>query len=237
MKIIRAIPNIITLLNLLSGYIALIFVFRNQLQHAFGFIILAAIFDFLDGFTARLFKAYTKTGEILDSLADMVSFGIVPASVAFTLLKNTLGSQTEHFVLIIISSLIALFSCLRLAKFHSYAHQTNHFLGLPTPANALFFLSLGYISQIKANNFMGVLIEPHYLIPLIVVFSILMISNLPMFSLKMKNMSFTNNAIQYIFLFISLILLIIFKIQSIPMIIMVYVLLSLLNSLPGLNKT
>ncbi|MFW6222302.1 MAG: CDP-diacylglycerol--serine O-phosphatidyltransferase [Bacteroidota bacterium] len=230
-KIISAIPNFLTLLNLTCGYIAILYVFNDQLQIAFWIIILAAIFDFLDGFAARALNMSTKTGEILDSLADMVSFGIVPASVAFNLLNKTFESQTGHLLFIIISSFIAIFSCLRLAKFHTYVHQKNDFLGLPTPANALFFVSLGYISQMPENNIMQSLVEPYCLIPLIIGFSMLMISNLPMFSLKMKNLSFTNNAIQYIFLFIALILLIIFKVQSIPMIIILYILLSVMNRL------
>ncbi len=235
-KISTAIPNFLTLLNLTCGYITIHYIFNDQLQIAFWIIILAAIFDFSDGFAARALNVSTKTGELLDSLADMVSFGIVPASVAFILLNKTIESQTGQLLFIIISSFIAIFSCLRLAKFHTYAHQKNDFLGLPTPANALFFVSLGYISQMPGNNIMQLLIEPYCLIPLIIGFSILMISNLPMFSLKMKNISFTNNAIQYIFLFISLVLLILFRVQSIPMIIILYILLSVMNRLFAMNK-
>lgn len=214
----KNIPNIITLCNLCSGCLAVMAAFESDYKWALIFVIISAVFDFLDGFAARLLKAYSLIGKELDSLADLISFGFAPAMVAVSLL-NELGSYS------FIGLLIVAFSALRLAKFNVDDRQTDSFIGLPTPANAILWVGMGFTyNQFFSEN-------PHITLALVVVTSCLLISNLPMFSLKSKNFGFNQNKWQYILIFTSIILLIVLQLNATMWIITLYILLSVAKSL------
>lgn len=193
----KHIPNTITSLNLLSGCIAVYLGFQGNYGWAFFFILLAAIFDFLDGFAARLLKAYSAIGKELDSLADVISFGLAPGAMVFSLLQQT----DLHIVLPLAGFLIPVFSALRLAKFNIDERQSDSFLGLPVPANAIFWGGAVYSF---ADFF---IFNPWILCALVLLFCTLMVTEIPMFSLKMKNFSWRDNKTQYIFLLGCIILL------------------------------
>ncbi len=240
MKAIKnIIPNFITSLNILSGSTAIVFAFENKFFEASCLIGLAVVFDFLDGFSARLLKAYSELGKQLDSLADVVSFGFAPSVFMYQLnklvfIKEGQFSNLIHpgFITVLIfgsSFLIVVFSALRLAKFNIDNEQTNSFKGLPTPANAIFITSLMLIIFKYENTIYDSFILNHYfLVPVSLVSSFLLVSNIPMFSLKFKTFGFKKNIFQYILLLISLILLITLHFLAIPLIILTYVLLSII---------
>ncbi len=216
-KIINSIPNSITSLNLLCGCLAIVYAINNDLVMAFYLMIGSAIFDFFDGFAARLLKAYSPMGKELDSLADVVSFGVLPAMTMYTL-----GMGPIAFV-------IAIFSALRLAKFNIDTRQQDSFIGLPTPANALFFCSIGYLIQTQPESqIVSILFTNEYFQYITAIaFSLLLVAEIPMFSLKFKNYSFAKNAKVYIFLLLSVMALIILKVVAIPLIIATYILFSI----------
>lgn len=214
MKITKHIPNTITCLNLLSGSFAVYFGFLGNYPWAFAAILIAGVFDFLDGFAARAFKAYSPMGKELDSLADVISFGMAPGIIAFSLLEQSSLPEWIKFS----GFIIPVFSALRLAKFNIDENQTSSFIGLPTPANAIFWVGLSY-------SFSEMLIEmPWIALIFIVLFSFLLVSNLPMFSLKFKNIAWTQNKMQYIFLAGCIALLIIFGLDAFAPIIVWYLL-------------
>ncbi len=226
-KIKGMIPNFITCLNLLCGCIGSVFAFNGELTIAFWMVIIAAVFDFFDGFVARLLKAYSPMGKELDSLADLISFGMVPAAVFFAL-----GLGYPAF-------LIVIFSALRLAKFNIDTRQTSEFIGLATPANALFFTSLGYIyAAYDEGTFLSSYLENRWiLLGLVVLFSLLMTSEIRMFSLKMKDYQINKNKIRYGFLICSLISLVLFKIIAVPFIILTYIIINIINHLCTSRQT
>jgi CDP-diacylglycerol--serine O-phosphatidyltransferase len=217
----KHIPNFITSLNLLSGSIAVYYAFQANYSVVFLLVILAATFDFLDGFAARLLKAYSPMGKELDSLADMVSFGLVPGAVAFSLLLSSGLSLWISFA----GFIIPIFSALRLAKFNIDERQTSSFVGLPTPANALFWvgISYAYSSFLIANNCL--------VFALILVFSALLVAEIPMFSLKFKSYGWKTNQLQYIFLLVCIVLLTVFQLDAFAAIIVWYILLSVIVAL------
>jgi CDP-diacylglycerol--serine O-phosphatidyltransferase len=228
------IPNFITLLNLLSGLLAISFVMSGALYLAGFLILLAAIFDFFDGLAARLLHAYSDTGKELDSLADVVSFGVAPSFIMYKLLSVTwsfygFDANPPLYKVIIVHAafLLALCAAVRLARFNTDSRQTHSFRGLPTPAAALFIAALPLILQYETGNLLlPYIIHGHALLTITVVLSFLMISGLPMFSIKFRSLSFQKNAIQYVFILICLILLITLHFVSIPVMIILYVLLS-----------
>lgn len=212
----KHIPNFITSLNLLSGSMAVYYAFQGNYPVVFWLVILAAAFDFMDGFAARLLKAYSPMGKELDSLADMVSFGLVPGALVFTLLTKSglpLWICFSGFI-------ITIFSALRLAKFNIDERQTSSFFGLPTPANALFWIGATY-------SFPEFLIANNWLVfILIVVFSGLLVAEIPMFSLKFKSYGWKPNQLQYIFLLVCIALLTVFQLAAFAAIIVWYIFLS-----------
>ena len=226
----KYIPNTITCLNLVSGCIACVIALNNNYLWAFIFIIIGAVFDFFDGFAARLLKAYSNIGKELDSLADVVTFGVAPGMIVYVFLRNTaLGNLPSSFIyLALLAFLIPVFSALRLAKFNVDDRQTSSFIGLPTPADALFWGSLIYTLPHLYLD-----ISPLYkligVILCIFLFSYLMISEIPMFSLKFKNYGWKGNESRYILIAIAIALLAIFKLSGISVIIIIYVLMSLLT--------
>ena len=215
----KHIPNFITALNLFSGCIAAVYAFNGELQIAAYFILLAALFDFMDGLAARALKAYSEIGKQLDSLADMVSFGFIPGLFVFKMLSESLPVSGFPIYLSYIGFVITVFSAFRLAKFNIDTRQSENFIGLATPANTLFFISLPFLSTP---------ISPVLLMILTFVFSILLVSELPLFSFKFKSLSFNANIHRYLLIILSLILIIFFKFAAIPMIIVGYILLSII---------
>ncbi len=237
----KFIPNTITSLNLLSGCISIALAFEGYLLFSIYMIFLAAVFDFFDGMSARLLKAYSVVGKELDSLADMVSFGVAPSVIVFHMMKFSLFGTMQlpeqihlgftEIILLIIPFLIAVFSGIRLAKFNVDERQTDSFIGIPTPANAMFFISLFLITITTKNDFIFSLLSNKVVITVLVIsFSMLLIAEFPMFSLKVKSLAWGGNKIRYIFVGISVLLLILLQTIAIPIIIILYILLSAINN-------
>lgn len=221
----KHIPNFITLLNLFSGCIALVFAMQGDFLNAFIFVSLGIFFDFFDGFFARILKVQSPLGVQLDSLADMVTSGVVPGFVMFKMLSEySVNEFLPYFGFI-----ITLGSCMRLAKFNIDTRQTDSFIGLPTPANALFILSLPLVILHTEFSWVIDLLTNVWVLFAISILSTFMLNaELPLFSLKIKNFSFAKYKLQIFFLVLSLVLLIGFKFLGVPLIILSYVLLSFL---------
>ena len=214
--ITRHIPNTLTCLNLFSGCIACVMAFEARYEWALAFIIFSAVFDFFDGMMARSLDAHSIIGKDLDSLADDVSFGVAPSLIVFSLFKEMDYSgamESLAGVFPYLAFLLSVFSALRLAKFNNDTRQTSSFVGLPVPANALFWASLVTV----------------YLLLLVCLFSWLLVSEIPMFSLKFKNLSWKDNKTSFIFLLVCIPFLIFLGICSFSAIIVWYILLSLIT--------
>jgi len=234
----KYVPNTLTTLNLISGLISITLVLQNHLVWAGVFIFIASVFDYLDGTAARLLKAYSELGKQLDSLADLVSFGVAPGMIMFQLLSfhctNGCNILERWNIIPYLALLIPVCSALRLAKFNIDLRQEINFIGLPTPANAIFFASIPMILQIQDRihtfiqlDFMVALFsDPRILAALTVFFSYLLISDFRLFSMKFKSLSWKENQHRYVLLILSLILLLIFSISAVPMVILAYLLLS-----------
>ncbi|MBO5769390.1 MAG: CDP-diacylglycerol--serine O-phosphatidyltransferase [Bacteroidales bacterium] len=227
--ITRHIPNMVTCCNLFSGCIAAVMAFQSNYEAAILFIILGAIFDFFDGMLARLLNVSGPLGKELDSLADDITFGFAPSAIVFSLFKEVqypefMSGITEYFPYT--AFIIAAFSALRLGKFNIDPRQSSSFIGLPTPANALFWGSLvvGAHSFLVSESFNAI-----YLFILVILMSYLLVAELPMFSLKFKNLSWKDNKVSYIFLLICIPLLAVFRISGFAAIILWYILWSLLT--------
>lgn len=225
----RHIPNIITCCNLLSGCVAATFALEGMYVVAFIFIIAGAVFDFFDGLTARALNVSSPIGKELDSLADVVTFGFAPASMVFSWLGECAYAHLPSIVAKVMpfaAYLLVAFSALRLAKFNVDERQTSSFIGLPTPANALFWgaLVIGMHDSILLHPYGWTLI-----IGLILLFSWLLVAEIPMFSLKFKNLSWKSNRIAYTFLLISLVLLIFMGLTGLSAVIGWYIILSILT--------
>ncbi|MBD8041185.1 MULTISPECIES: CDP-diacylglycerol--serine O-phosphatidyltransferase [Bacteroidaceae] len=225
---IRNIPNTLTCCNLFSGCIASCMAFQGNYVWAFVFIIIGAAFDFFDGMVARLLHVSSPIGKELDSLADDITFGLAPAAIAFALFQEVHYPdfiQILRPVLPYTAFLVAVFSGLRLAKFNIDTRQTSSFIGMPTPANALFWGSLvtGEHAFLTSPHFNAV-----YLFVLVVVMSLLLVAELPMFSLKFKDLSWQHNKVSYIFLIGCIPLFLIFQWSGFAAVIIWYVILSLL---------
>lgn len=191
-KIKKSIPNFLTCMSLFCGCLAVLNAMDREYSLAMCLIFIGAVFDFSDGFAARLLNATSPIGKELDSLADQVSFGVAPGFVVFFWLENY-GLGLFSYI----AFLITAFSALRLAKFNVDERQTTSFIGLATPANAIFFSSL--IAAVEENGMYGFLKDsPWYMVALVVVFSLLLTSELPMFSFKFKHGGFKGNEDKFI---------------------------------------
>ena len=229
----RHIPNTITCCNLLSGCVATMLAFEGNYLYAFVFIIAGAVFDFFDGLTARALKVSSPIGKELDSLADVVTFGFAPAAMVYSWLGECMEVQAVAMVNSIVpffAFLLVAFSALRLAKFNVDERQTSSFIGLPTPANALFWgaLVLGSHDIVVASPYGWMLV-----LALVVLFSYLLVAEIPMFSLKFKNLSWKSNRIAYTFLLVSLVLLIVLGLNGLSAVIGWYIILSVLTQKRG----
>ena len=236
----KHIPNILTSLNLASGFTAILFASSGNLTMASWLILAAMIFDFSDGFSARLLKAYSAMGKELDSLADMVSFGIAPALIIYVMAKNpgsvssSIPALTHHGFFRHLSGyltvLMPVCTGLRLAKFNIDESQRISFRGLPTPANALAVISVVVAAHYSGSAFLNSLVSSEYfLIALTVVLSILMISRIPLLSLKFSHLRFPGNEGRYILAFMVAALLLILGIAASPLIIVLYIVISILS--------
>jgi len=226
----RHIPNAITCMNLFCGCLSIVCSFSESLQSAAYFILVAAVFDFLDGFAARWLRAYSAMGKELDSLADVVSFGVAPACIMYALLLPVTVQYGFPDWVAISAFIIAVFSALRLAKFNIDTRQTDSFIGLPTPANALFICSLAFGST--GNHSWGLMTgNMFFLFAVIVVFSFLMVAELPLFSLKFKSFDWKSNKIRYIFVIISAIVLAMLHWAGLAAVILIYIILSVIINL------
>lgn len=243
MNIKKQIPNLITLLNLLSGLIALVYAFDDNLIMAFFWVAMGIFFDFWDGFAARSLKVSSPLGVQLDSLADMVTSGVVPGVAMYQMLAHiqenheqyNVTDETFYMKLVpFIGFIITLASCTRLAKFNIDTRQTDSFIGLPTPANALFILSIPVIMATTEYELLIQIFSNPYILVFISFFSaFIMNAELPLFSLKIKSKKLSDNKLSICFLGICLLSLIILKYTAVPFIIGFYILLSvILNKIP-----
>jgi CDP-diacylglycerol---serine O-phosphatidyltransferase len=224
-KIRSNIPNAFTLLNLLSGVLGIIWVLQGNILAGAYFILISAIFDFIDGFAARLLKVSSAIGKELDSLADLVSFGVLPGFILFKMAAIQSNEEwLPYFTLI-----VPLLSAYRLAKFNLDTRQSDQFIGLPTPANALFISTLPYLA-ISAPQIGIWLSLPWTLVIIAWVMSILLISEIPLIALKFKNYTFKDNVFRYALLGIGALLISFFGLSGIPWVILAYIVLSLLEN-------
>jgi len=233
MNIKKHIPNLITLINLFCGCIAVVFISEANYEMAFYMVCLGIFFDFFDGFFARLFKVSSPLGLQLDSLADMVTSGVAPGYVMYSMFANS-GHQLGTSPLIpFLGFIITLGSCYRLANFNIDTRQTDSFIGLPTPANALFIISLQLVLDMYSDTslFILELFTNQYVLLVITLFSAYILNaEIPLFSLKFKKFNFKDNIIQIVFLLLSFLLILLFQFGAVPLIIIFYVLLSVVNN-------
>ena len=213
----KQIPNLLTCGNLFSGCIGIVYAFNGDLKTVAFFVIISGIFDFFDGFAARLLHVKSDIGKELDSLADVISFGFLPGVIMFQLLK--INSTTDF--LPYAAFIIPVFSALRLAKFNIDTRQTEDFIGLNTPMNTFFIISLPYLIDDEAW-----LSNVYVLLGIILIVSYLLISELKLFSMKINNLKWEPNKYKFIFLIMSFVLLAFLKFAALPIILILYILFS-----------
>lgn len=231
MNIKAWIPNTFTMLNLFCGCVALAFIANGQSELAFYLVCLGIFFDFFDGFFARKFGVAGPLGVQLDSLADMVTSGVVPGYVMFKLLQEFSAFGVESYIPFL-GFIITLGACYRLAKFNIDTRQSDSFIGLPTPANSLFFTSLPVIADFFHTDIdMGIYYDKWVLLALTLLSAYVMNAEIPLFSLKIKNFSFAKYKLQIFFLGLSVLMIVLLQIVAVPLIILMYVLLSVINNI------
>lgn len=226
----RHIPNTITSCNLISGCIAVYNAFLVCYEAAFFFILLGAVFDFFDGMSARLLGVSSPIGKELDSLADCITFGLAPSAMIFTFLSSLTypaGIGPAAACIPYTAFIMAAFSALRLAKFNLDERQTTSFIGLPTPANALFWASLIVGG---GNAIASWTVAPATVVAMVLICSWVLVAEIPMFALKFKTWGWRGNEVKYIFVFTCIPLLLIFRLSGFAAIIAWYVILSVLTS-------
>jgi CDP-diacylglycerol--serine O-phosphatidyltransferase len=241
MQIKKHIPNAITLLNLASGLLAIIAIFKGYYDEAFLFVCLGIFFDFWDGFFARKFNVSGELGLQLDSLADVVTSGVVPGLMIFKLLQDIQEDDTSIYYLTeeyyymgfvpYLGFIVTLASAYRLAKFNIDTRQTDSFIGLPTPANALFIMSIPMIQFDGTHEWLvNALFNPFVLLIISLVSAYMLNAEIPLFSLKIKDFSWDKNKLQVFFLTIAATLLLFLGFTALPIIILLYVVLSVVNN-------
>ncbi len=229
----KHIPNSVTCLNLFSGCLGIVFAFQGNLIWASYAILIAAIFDFFDGMLARLLKAYSVIGKELDSLADVVSFGVLPSVIIFQLFALSPQIHSETSWLSYSAFIIAVFSALRLAKFNIDTRQSENFIGLPTPANALLIASFPLIIAESNTYFADFILNPWFLVIFSLIMSMLLVAEVPLISLKFKSLKFKENLLRYVLIFSSILLLLFLQFEAVPIIIIIYFLISLVQFRTG----
>lgn len=215
----RHIPNFLTCCNLICGCLGIVFVLEERSVPAAYFVWIACVFDFFDGFAARVLKVSSPIGKELDSLADLISFGLLPSVVVY---KMLVAANAPEYVPYLAFS-ITVFSALRLAIFNLDERQSDSFRGLPTPANALFITSLPLLA-----GFIMLRLNDYWMLSLItIISSYLLVSGIELFALKFKNFSWQDNKIRFTFLGLAVLLLVVLQLSAIPVIILLYIALSL----------
>jgi len=228
-KMLAFIPNLITLLNLLMGCFAIKFIFDNEPIMAVICIAIGLLADFLDGAVARMLKVSSELGKQLDSLADMVTFGVVPGMLLYYLL-----SQNSEFPYL--GFILPLFAALRLGKFNLDTRQSDHFIGLPTPACTIFVVGLLLIYEWNTYDLATITAHPTFLIATIIILSYLLVAELPLFSLKFKNLAWKTNEVRFSFVAVSLLLLLLFREVGLILSILIYLLLSIFQNFISKDK-
>lgn len=228
-QIIRAIPNTLTSANLFCGCCAVYAAVMGDYTSVFWLILAAAVFDFFDGFAARILRAYSPIGAQLDSLADMVSFGVAPATVVFSLLTIRMDMAVITPWYAFVAFMLAVFAALRLAKFNIDTRQSEEFRGLPTPAMALFFTSfaVSYNAVIASDSVVLI----YSLLGLVAIFCALMVCDVRMFSFKFKSFSVQKNILRYSFAAFSVLMIVLLGVAAPAVIILAYILVSLVRAI------
>ena len=225
----RNLPNALTCGNLLCGCVGVVEAFHSNLLLSCVLIGIALVFDFFDGFLARLLKVSSPIGRDLDSLADMVTFGLLPSVIVYQLLMQSIpdlfGIWKAYPAFI-----IAVFSAIRLAKFNNDPRQSDSFIGVPTPANAMFIASLPLIVHTQSEYWKNIIINTNNLLIMSIVMSLLLVAEIPLLALKFKSFGWKGNKIRYSFIILTILLLLIFKILAVPAILVLYLAVSLISN-------
>lgn len=218
----KHIPNTITCLNLFSGCIGVLMALKGDYMTTAYCVLASGIFDFFDGMVARLLHVKSNIGKELDSLADMVSFGFLPGAILYMLLSEVFIEQPLFAYL---GFVVTVFSALRLAKFNLDERQTTDFIGLNTPMNTFYVLSLPFI----AEKYPDIILNPFFLLISIAVTSFLLISEIRLFSMKLSSLAWSENKFKFIFVILAVVLFAAFQFVALPIILLSYILLSLLH--------
>ena len=224
-RIKQLIPNTLTSSNLFCGCIGIVFAFNNQLEYAATMIWIAGVFDFLDGFSARILKVSSEIGKQLDSLADMVTFGVLPGILLYQMILNT----NSFIYLPYIAFIIVIFSAIRLAIFNIDARQSDTFIGLPTPANAFCISAFPFVLNdfnTITNHQIAIVLSVYTLL-----FSWLLVADIKMLALKFKSFTWFGNEVGWIFIILSILLLAVFQITALPIVIGLYILISVIYNI------
>ena len=236
------VPNFITALNLATGCVAVFLGIEGQLGWAAVCIGAAAVFDFLDGLAARLLGTYSEIGKQLDSLADLISFGLAPAAILMTMLELAMfrvnrpiaeiQANPLQWIFLFSVVLVPVSGAFRLAKFNLDTRQSENFLGLPIPANALLYAALALVLDLGTNTLVSQLILNRFnLLTVMVALSALMISEIPMFSMKFKHLKWQGNQVRFLFAGLCLLLLATLQLYALPLLIIGYILIAILQKL------
>lgn len=217
----KYIPNTITCLNLFSGCVGVLWVLKGEYTLALYCVLASGVFDFFDGMVARLLHVKSLIGKELDSLADMVSFGFLPGAVMYTLLLEASSNAYIPYV----GFLITVFSALRLAKFNLDERQTTDFIGVNTPMNTFLIVSLPFLA-VQYSFLIG---NVYFLLGLTLICSLLLVSEIRLFSMKLNSLRWTDNKFKYMFLIVSFLIILLFKITAVPVVFILYILFSLLH--------
>ena len=239
----KHIPNLLTLLNLACGTAAIVLTLEGQWRWAVYLILIAAVLDFLDGFTARMLNAYSETGKQLDSLADMVTFGVLPAAFIYTIFKALFlnraeGISTIHdslqWVVLASVAIVPALSAIRLARFNANTGDGAFFHGLPTPAHALFWTGI-FWQFMGSGTLFGTPLNLFFLWAIMLIMAFHMILPVPMYSLKFTHFRFRGNLIRYLLILLAVVILLLTGLPGLTLVILTYILLSLLNLLIGVR--
>jgi CDP-diacylglycerol--serine O-phosphatidyltransferase len=237
----RHIPNLLTLLNLAFGTVAIVLALEGQWQWAVYLILAASVLDFLDGFSARMLKAYSETGKQLDSLADMVTFGVLPAVFIYIIFKTLFMNQAEEissfhnsiqWVVLASVAIVPAISAIRLARYNLDHEGGSFFQGLPTPAHALFWTGI-FWQFMESGNLFGTPLNLFFMWAIMLIMAFQMILPVPMYSLKFEHFRIRGNLIRYLLIFMAVVILLLTGLPGLSLVILTYILLSLLNLLIG----
>lgn len=229
-EVIQHIPNALTSLNLVCGCLSIIAALSGDLKSASVYIAVAAMFDFFDGFVARALKAYSEIGKQLDSLADVVSFGVAPGMIMYNL-TGTCYAPTGFCINMYVPFLIPVFSAIRLAKFNIDTRQLDSFIGLPTPANALFIASIPFMLNQQIDWLSAILLHQYFITFFPLLSAYMLVAELPLIALKFKHFGIKGNEFRYVLILLSTLFIIIFQFAGVALAILVYILLSIIQQL------